>query len=113
MDILDTLSKYLDIDTRLALNIPPRKLDTRYFEFIVSFRRPVIYMKDTQTLFIFEQSQYTILKPLIMTECDDITAIFQSMPDYNVEYITERGTLWTCPIHDESVQIDTKFLKIV
>lgn len=110
MTILDALSKYLDIDTRRVLDIPPRKLDTRYFEYLVSFRRPYIYMKDIQTLHQFTRDYYISRRPVVLSECDETIAQFDG--DCSIEVVSADGRVYLSP-SIENFQIDTKFLKIV
>jgi hypothetical protein len=66
----------LSIDTRRELGLPPRKIRT---PFLIPRRRPMIYLSDTQTLYIFHDDVCEIHRPIPLSYIGDAHAVFNEL----------------------------------
>lgn len=62
----------LDIETRVNLGLPPRKLNTKSFEWMMP-RPYYVYHKSTQKLFSFEYIGYTVSSPVSIHQIGEIS----------------------------------------
>jgi hypothetical protein len=82
-----------DIDTRMALKMPPRKLDTSQWDLLVSRHDGLVYIRECSALFNFRlQDGYSIMRPVNLDINEDELMIFNLYEHpYTYEFYSDTG----------------------
>ena len=78
----------LDIDTRLALKMKPRRINRLFYNFLLTNRTGYTYNAETQTLHVIEKDTgaHIVRRPIILDYAGEDFAIFNS---YENEYMVD------------------------
>ena len=100
MNVLESVLKYMDIDTRLALGARPRRLDPKLISNLESklTRDTLVYLPHTKTIFNFvskSEGHMRILRPMTLDfEVDGLYMFNLENQDWTYEIIGDRGDVF-------------------
>ena len=103
-NIFRKVGHHFDLNLRIELGLPPRKLDPKIISNLESkFPRPtLVYLPDTKTLFNFKLRLMRILRPLTLDYMDESgLSMFNILSeDWSYEIISEEGSVHIEPMNN-------------
>jgi len=106
--------KYLDIDTKRILGIPPGKIDESKawrLWYLLDSHDGMIYNLESQSLHSFRNGMHVIRRPIELTYMDKWTCVFNvdNLP-HNLEITEPGGVYVVSPDHTETIYTECRVL---
>lgn len=112
MMLIEKILEYADIDTRLAMKAPPRRLPPNVGQGIFP-RRPFVYLKEARSLHHFYRGFYIVQRPFdFVSEGPEKVTIYSE--DSVTEIVTPCGEmLFSSPGFTGTISIGKHKIKII
>lgn len=115
-DVIERIFQFarLDIDTRLALKVRPRRMNTKHMEYLLSYRTGYIYKASTKSLHAMLYPGYHIIRrPINLDYWGELFSIFNEDGEmYWLEVTSPDGRNIMCPHHSDPVVILSSLLRV-
>lgn len=102
--VFERVGRHFDLNLRIELGLPPRRLDPKIISNLESkFPRPIlVYLSATKTLFNFKLRLMRILRPLTLDYLDDTGLVMFNIlgEDWSYEIISEEGSVHIEPMNN-------------
>jgi len=109
-----TVYKYLDIDTKRILGIPPGKIDQAKawrLSYLLWSHDGLVYNLDSHSLHCFRNGMHSIRRPISLSSMGDWTAIFNDEnTEHSIEYNSADGSYVFSPGHNQTIFTNLRVL---